>query len=231
MTATAPETTTQPTIRLATPADRDNVIAALTSGFSDDVIISGWLFNDPQTYTRYARDYFACYTDFAIEHGYVWTTGDPSGAFVALPFRAWQLAQQDAALKARIEKATGPYAERVFVLDQALADRHPAVPDHLYPAFLGVAPGHRSMNIGPDMIREFFQIADRLQLPIYGEASTERNSRLYTLLGVPRHGDPISLPGCSTQILPFWRSPAPRPGISSVRSASTSSFCTSKVES
>lgn len=66
MSTTTIDETALSSIRLATPADRDNVIAALTAGFADDVVIQGWLFNGPDTYNRYAAGYFACYTDFAI---------------------------------------------------------------------------------------------------------------------------------------------------------------------
>lgn len=60
------------------------------------------------------------------------------------------------------------------------------------------------------MLRELFELADQLQLPIYGEASSERNSRLYTRIGMPPHDGPaLSLPCAATQILPFWR-PAPQ---------------------
>lgn len=202
---TAPEKTPRSTIRRANSEDRENVIAALTMGFSDDVIISGWVFTDPDTYERYASGYFACYTDFAIAHGYVWTTGDTAGALITLPAQAWQLAQQDTGLKERMIRATGPYATRVFALEQALANRHPGVPDYLYAAFIAVAPRYRSQSIGPQMIREFFRLADRMQLPIYGEATTDRNSRLYDRLGIRRHGNAISLPRCDAELFPFWR--------------------------
>lgn len=209
MTATAPEATTQPTIRLATPADRENVIAALTSGFSNDVIISGWLFNDADTYTRYASGYFACYTDFAIEHGCVWTTGDSTGALIAMPYQAWELSGNDAVLKERMVEAAGPYTEKVAVLDAALTPLHPTSIDHLYLAFVAVAPEHHSEGIGSKMLQELFDLADTLQLPIYGEASCERNSRLYTRIGMPPHSEPFTLPGSEAPIIPFWRAPTP----------------------
>lgn len=171
------------TIRRATAADRDNVITALTTGFSNDVIISGWLFTDPATYARHAGAYFACYTDFAIEHGYVWTTGDGVGAVVAMPFNAWQQSQHDAALKDKVIQATGPYIEQAFVLDAALTERHPTSSDHLYLAFIAITPQHRGQGIGTLMLRELFDFADQLQLPIYGEASCEGNRRLYTRIG------------------------------------------------
>lgn len=205
MSTTSPKKTTSPVIRLATPADRDNVIAALTAGFSDDVIISGWLISDPDTYAHYASGYFSCYTDYALEHGYVLTTGDETGAHINMPFQAWQRAQQDTGLKDRLIETTGPFFEKVYELDEALAKRHPTSPDHLYLCYTGVAPGHRDKKIGTQLLQAAFDIADRLQVPCYGEASCERNARLYDRIGLFVQDDYIWLPGAETGISPLWR--------------------------
>lgn len=155
----------------------------------------------------YASGYFACYTDLAIEHGYVWTTGDATGALVTMPYQAWELAGQNADLKMRMIEATGPYFDQIIILDAALTSLHPTSIDHLYFAFIAVAPEHHSKGIGSQLLQEMFDLADRLQLPIYGEASCERNSRLYTRLGMPKCGEPLTLPGAATPIFPLWRWP------------------------
>lgn len=205
MSTTTPDKTALSTIRLATPADRDNVIGALTAGFSEDIVFSGWLFDDPDTYDRYAAGYFACYTDFAIEHGYVWTTGDPTAALITMPFSAWQRAQTDPDLKERIIQGTGPFAERAFALDEVLIERHPMSPDHLYLALIGIQPEHRGGGLGTRLLQAAFDLADRMGIPCYGESSCDRNGRLYDRIGLPRDKKPLILPGSDLEIYPLWR--------------------------
>ena len=104
--------------------------------------------------------------------------------------------------------AAGPYFEKILVLDAALAARHPISPDHLYLAFIGISPEHRGQNIGTSLEHAGIELADQMGLPVYGEASCERNSRFHSRAGLPLHGEPIRLPGASTDIFPLWR-PAP----------------------
>lgn len=93
MTATPPAPNA---IRLATAADNDNVVAALTTDFSADVIISR---RPLRNFDPYASGYFACCTDFAIEPGYVWTTGETFGALITMPPQAWQRSKHDTELE------------------------------------------------------------------------------------------------------------------------------------
>lgn len=209
MSTTTSEGTASHTIRLATAADKENVISALTAGFANDIIIQKSLFSDPDTYSFYAGGYFACYTDFVLEHGYAWTTGDDAGALIGMTSQAWQRAQQDARLKERMMKATGPYFEKLSVLDAALAKRHPISPDHLYLALIGVRPEQRGRNIATRLERAGIELADQMGLPIYGEATGERNSRFHSHAGLPLHGEPFRLPGVDTNIYPLWRQPSP----------------------
>lgn len=205
MSTTTSDRTVPTTIRRATPADRENVIAALTVGFSDDVVIGGWVFPDPDTYTQYATGYFTCYTDFAIEHGYVWTTGDETGALITMPSGAWQRTQHDSDLKDRMIALTGPYADRVFALDEVMAERHPASPEHLYLALIGIPPQFRDRGTGTRMLQAAFDLADQMRIPCYGEASCDRNARLYDRIGLFRAKEPLTLPQGGPEIFPLWR--------------------------
>lgn len=199
------KTTTPSAVRRATPEDRDNVISALTAGFSDDVVIGGWMFPDPGTYTQYAIGYFACYTDFALEHGYVWTTGDATGALITMPSQAWLRTQHDTELKDRMIQLAGPYAERAFALDKAMAERHPTTPEHLYLALMGIPPQYRDRGTGTRMLQAAFELADSMQIPCYGESSCDRNGRLYDRLGLFRDKIPVVVPGGGPEVVPLWR--------------------------
>lgn len=108
-------------------------------------------------------------------------------------------------------KATGTYADSVFALDEALAERHPALPEHMYGAFVGIAGTYRSKGFCPRRVRELFPLFDRMQLPPYSEVNSGWNGRFDDLIGVPCHGAPISLPRCDTDIFPVWREPQLEP--------------------
>ncbi|MDP9904676.1 GNAT family N-acetyltransferase [Arthrobacter bambusae] len=209
MTATTPTGTALHTFVRATTSDRENVIAALTGGFSDDVLVAGWMFPDPETYAQHAGGWFACYTDFALEHGYVWTTGDATAALVAMPSEAWQRAQHDEDLKDRVAKATGPCIERVAALDKVFAERHPGAPDHIYFAMGGIQPEHRNKGLGTHMLQNAFELADRMGLACYAEASCERNARLWDRIGLRVTGAPIRVPGYDSDMFSLWRPPSP----------------------
>ncbi|MDR6689067.1 GNAT superfamily N-acetyltransferase [Arthrobacter sp. 1088] len=209
MTVTTATKDASHTFRQATTLDRDNVIAALTAGFSDDVLVGGWLFPDPETYAHHAGGWFACYTDFALEHGYVWTTGDAVAALVAMPSAAWQGAQQDEDLKGRVAKATGPYIDRVAALDKVFADRHPEAVDHIYFAMGAIQPEHRSKGLGTRMLQNAFEFADLVGLPCYAEASCERNARLWDRIGLRITGAPITVTGYDSDMFSLWRPPTP----------------------
>lgn len=196
--------TAVPTVRRATSEDKDDVLDALLAGFANDIIVAGWLFTDPDTYAHYAGAFFGLYVDYALEHGYVWTTGDGIGALVGMSRTAYKILVADTDFQDRMIQAVGPHADRCLIFDQALDSRHSST-DHVFLQFIGVKPDHQSNGIGTALLQTAFAYADELGLPIYGESSCARNGRLYARLGLAPYGEPITLPGTESVLYSLWR--------------------------
>jgi GNAT superfamily N-acetyltransferase len=203
MIANTPTQTAVPTLRRATALDAENVLSALTAAFSIDPVVSGWVFDDRQTYYRYCRTYMTDYVEVALEHGQIWTTGDQVAAIVTMPSTA--LDRAEAASEDQLRDLYGPHVERVASLHAALDNRHPSVPSHHYCALVAVAPAHQGRGIGLTLMREYLAYLDQRGLPAYIEASNARNSRLYARIGYQHLAEPIVLPGCDTHVFPMWR--------------------------
>lgn len=199
--------TSTPVVRRATLTDLSDVAAALSAGFADDPVME-WLFPDADSYDRYSMAFFACYAEYTIEHGATWMTDDAAGAILTMPSESWEQAKLDTDFENRMAEASGPNADRVAAMDRAFAERHPTDQRHLYGVAAGVAPAHRGRGIGTELLRAWTAVADREGLPCYGEATCERNNRLYERLGFRRQEDLIVIPGCPQPLIPIWRHPS-----------------------
>ncbi|MFF0146908.1 acetyltransferase (GNAT) family protein [Amycolatopsis sulphurea] len=190
-------------IRVATRADEDHVVDALTFGFAEDPILAGTMFPDDELYPTFARRYFGVWTDLALDLGTIWTTGDTVGALLTFPSESLPALDNESDLHARLIEACGPYAERVLSVHNVLDLQHPEQPPHHYALFMGVAPGRRSRGLGTRLAHELFALADSEGRAVYGEASCERNSRLYIRMGLRPTGERITV--FAHDILPLWR--------------------------
>ena len=86
--------------------------------------------------------------------------------------------------------------------------RHPVGREHLYLAFLGVAPGAQGRGTGGSLLRERLARADAERVPVYLEASSSRSRPFYERHGFRTTGDPIVLPD-GPRLWPMWREPRP----------------------
>jgi len=89
------------------------------------------------------------------------------------------------------------------------ATRHPPDRDHLHLQFIGVHPGHWGRGIGSTLLARGLARADDAAWPVYLEASSQRNARLYERHGFSPFGDPMVLPDGPT-VWPMLREPGPR---------------------
>jgi GNAT superfamily N-acetyltransferase len=83
---------------------------------------------------------------------------------------------------ARIEKASGRYAERFAELDAAFEADHPKDP-HWHLAFLAVDPDHQSHGLGEALMDHAHAWLDKQGVSAYLEATNADNQRVYR-----RHG-------------------------------------------
>ncbi|GAA4004699.1 GNAT family N-acetyltransferase [Allokutzneria multivorans] len=100
--------------------------------------------------------------------------------------------------------APGPGAElppRLRVLVDTLARNHSTEREHLYLAFIGVAREKQGQGLGGRLLEERLRSVD---VPVYLEASAERNVALYARHGFRLTGDPVTLPDGPT-VWPMWR--------------------------
>jgi GNAT superfamily N-acetyltransferase len=196
-------------VRLAAPTDVLEVATALSLGFCDDRW-ARWIFPHDETYAEYSTRYFTFWAERALVHGGdIWTTGDASGAFIALPFEALEALKHDDTFEERLSEAAGPYAERAMAFDRASNAHHPHSPVHQYGAFVGVAPAYRGAGLGAAMVRAVVAASDEQGVATYWEATSSRNSRLYSRVGLLEFGERFYLPGdelapCA-ELIPVFR--------------------------
>jgi GNAT superfamily N-acetyltransferase len=69
---------------------------------------------------------------------------------------------------------------------------------------MAALPRRRGLGAGTAMLRYGLDRARRLGLPVYLEASTPRNRKLYARHGFHDLGDPIHLPDGGPTLQPMW---------------------------
>jgi ribosomal protein S18 acetylase RimI-like enzyme len=85
-----------------------------------------------------------------------------------------------------------------------VAARHPVVP-HVYLSSIGVLPEQRGRGVGSAILRHRLASADQSAHPVYLEASTPRNQKLYARHGFQPLGEPIVLGDGGPRPQPMWR--------------------------
>lgn len=106
-----------------------------------------------------------------------------------------------AADKGPADGATRP--QRVAVVEAAAHARHPVEP-HLFLSSMATLPAHRGRGAGAAMLAAGLEWARTLDLPVYLEASTSDNRRLYERCGFYDLGETIDLPDGGPSLQPMW---------------------------
>jgi len=181
-------------LRRATVDDRPKVAAILAAGFLDDPILT-WAFPDRGRRRDLLPGVFATFFDSFQGLDETYLTGGTTAAAVCAPPGG----EPDEAKLAELAKAASEYAARTAELNEAIASGHPESP-HYYLLFLATQPRLRSRGIGSAILGQILERCDRDGVPMYLDATAERNRDLYL-----RHGfevtEEVRLPGGT----PFWR--------------------------
>ncbi|WP_285106240.1 GNAT family N-acetyltransferase [Promicromonospora sp. MEB111] len=103
---------------------------------------------------------------------------------------------------------TGPsddhsVSRRLAAVVAATTARHPGAP-HVYLSAMAALRRRRGLGAGSAMLRHGLDQARELGLPVYLEASTPQNQRLYSRHGFQEHGAPIRLPEAGPTLQPMW---------------------------
>lgn len=192
------------TLPWITPRD---VGDAFADAFHDEPLAT-FLVPDPQQRRRRMADFFALVAQDAQGGGCVdVATIEEQLAAAALWF---DLRHPDAAFEPhapdeRLRAALGPWAaERWHLVDTVMTGAHPRIP-HLYLMLVGVVPDRQRQGYGTDLIRHRLKHLDRIGLPAYLEATTDRSRALYLRLGFRDHAV-LHLPDGSP-LWAMWRPP------------------------
>lgn len=209
-----PESTPTPSlaVRTATPAEFDHLLPVCVEAFADEAV-SAWVEPVPALRLERTRTLFQDSLRAAVDAGELLVAFLPDGEPVAASL--WtdlesglpeppagptptHRADQRIAVDQRL--AVG---QRLAVVLAATGERHPREP-HVYLSAMAALPGRRGLGAGSAMLRHGLGRARRLGLPVYLEASTPRNRRLYARHGFRDLGDPIRLPEDGPALQPMW---------------------------
>jgi len=169
----------RPTVRIATPADGDAAVAAITRAFSEDPA-GRWLYADAERYHRFFPEFIRAFGGRGIDAGTAWCSADLAGAALWL---APGTEPDEAALDALLERTVPPCQLLTMgtVLEQ-MGRHHPQEP-HWYLPLIGVDPARQGGGIGSALMAAALAAIDRSGLPAYLESTSARNVSLYE-----RHG-------------------------------------------
>ena len=173
---------TTPEITIATPADRDKVVASLVAAFVKDPILR-YLFPDDHTYPRYAAAFFGHLFDKRVHRSSIWTIG--GGASVAIWEPPAPLSADAPATGHGSPEETRYPADvlaRVESYDEAV---HAALPTYpfWYLGVLGTHPDSAGRGWGRAVMRAGLARAAADGLPAILETSYPANVELYRRAG------------------------------------------------
>lgn len=185
-------------ISIATPADRERVLASLVPAFAGDPVLR-YLFPDDATYPAYAAVFFGHLFDKRVAKGTIWTVG--RGASVAM----WEPPAP--------EPATEPVAEsvadtglagllpedalaRLHTCDEAVHAAMPAGP-YWYLGVLATHPDYHGRRWGHAVMQAGLRRAAEDALPAVLETATTGNVEMYRRAG-------WEVAGTVTDPLPIW---------------------------
>lgn len=195
-------------VRPAQLSEFDTVLRLSTEAFADEAVLA-WVVPDPVARRDHIRDLFAGSLRAAVEAEELIVAVTPEDEAVAVSL--WHVVDTDqsAAMisgSAEAPESSEPIARRLHAAATATADRHPTEP-HVFLSSMATRPEFRGRGAGAAMIRFGIGRARDLNLPIYLEASTPQNQRLYLRNGFTHHGESIVLGEDGPALQPMWRLP------------------------
>lgn len=204
-------------VRPAVPSEFGSVLPVCVEAFADEAV-SAWVEPEPGLRQYRTRELFETSLRAAVDAGQLLVAFLPGG----VPVAASVWVDLDSAPPAaespehpehpehpepfRPASATEPDLQatrRLTAVLSATNARHPDVP-HVYLSAMAALPRRRGLGAGSAMLRYGLDRARGLGLPVYLEASTPRNRKLYARYGFRDLGDPIHLPDGGPVLQPMW---------------------------
>ncbi len=189
-------------IRAATPADAPRIAATLAAAFTDDPVFR-WI--SPHDGRRRAMlpAFFGVYADAFLRYGETETDDRVAGA---AQWAALGVEPLDAepSYAERLDDIVGVDGGRLARLIECFEEHAPQEP-HAHLQFLGVRPERQRAGLGGALMAPGLERLDRAGVPVYTEATSDRNRPLYERHGFRAHGA-IDVPG-GPRAWRMWREP------------------------
>lgn len=195
----------------ATPAEFDVVLPVCAEAFADEAV-SAWVEPAPERRLERTRELFATSLRSAVDAGQLlvaWTdAGEPVAASIWMVLDGAPTAEAFEAVDDTPTSGTDSAApalatRRLAAVLAATSARHPDGP-HGYLSAMATRPRRRGLGAGSAMLRHGVAMARDRGLPVYLEASTRQNQRLYAHHGFRAHGTPLPLPDDGPTLQPMW---------------------------
>jgi GNAT superfamily N-acetyltransferase len=196
--------------RRARADERAAVAAAMGEAFFDDPVMR-WATPDDERRRSGLPAFFGLVADALAAHDQTWCTGDGvrGAAFVVPAFSEPMSDAEGEAFAARCAELAGPFADRWLEIIALLDDNHPHDVEHDYLWFLGVRPQWQGSGHGSTLLRALLDRADRSGTPVYLEATSPENRRLYLRHGFRDVGE-LTLAG-APPLWAMWREAGAKP--------------------
>jgi len=179
-------------ISIATPADRERVLASLVPAFANDPVLRH-LFPDDATYPAYAAVFFGHLFDKRVAKGTIWTVGH--GASVAM----WEPpapVAEPVAEQSLAGQLPDDALARLHACDEAVHAAMPGGP-YWYLGVLATHPDYHGRRWGQAVMQAGLRRAADDSLPAVLETSTTGNVEMYRRAG-------WEVAGTVTDPLPIW---------------------------
>ena len=189
-----------PTVTLASSADRPQLVDIITRAFAADPP-SRWMYPDDEQYWRFFPRFVEVFGGRAIESHSAHVVGDGAAALWLPP----GVHVEEAPLVALIEESVDARNRATaFSLFEQMASHHPAEP-HWYLPLIGVTPSQQGNGYGSILLEQAAARCDREGLPAYLESTSPRSVSLYR-----RHGFEVVAElrvGSAPPVFPMVRMP------------------------
>ncbi len=187
-------------VRPSVPSEFTSVLPVCVEAFADEAV-SAWVEPEPGRRKEHTRELFEPALRAAVDAGQLLVAFLPGGDPVAAS--VW--VDLDGAPPEPELPDDGRSASRRLAAVLAATDaRHPDV-SHVYLSAMAALPHRRGLGAGTALLRHGLERAQGLGLPVYLEASTPQNRKLYARHGFQDHGEPIPLPEGGPLLQPMWR--------------------------
>jgi ribosomal protein S18 acetylase RimI-like enzyme len=168
------------TTRRVGPADIAGVVDTLAAAFRHDPIFA-WCIPDPARRVEVLPGFFRLVADAVVPAGESTTLADGQAAALWVPPGTPAVPDPDG-FGAAIAQLVGDDAERTFALMAMLDQVHPTDP-HWFLWFVGTHPAAQAQGRGSILLQQMSTRSDADGVPIWLDATSERNRALYE-----RHG-------------------------------------------